>query len=560
MVPLWPRLKRLLLVDDSILQETFTLRDPGAPEVSREREAPEWDRDAPLSRSLDDNRRWLQAALRHPDNADVIFRDFKLATRPEIRATAVLLDGMVDKLVVNATILQPLMLLSRIESVRGDPWEVLRDHLLPSHQLTIAERRRKVLQGILSGDTAIFIDGYPRCLVLETKGFDRRPVQRPQTEMAVRGSQEGFTETLRTNTALVRRRLQTQQLVTEMVKVGRLSQADCAIMYVDGVVNPDLVDEVRRRVKDAQVVDYVGDSGMLELLIEDSPFSLVPTVLATERPDRVGAFLSEGHAAILANNSPFALVVPATFWAMLHSAEDYYLRWPYGTFLRLIRVVSWFTTLLLPGIYVAVTNYHPEMIPTDLLLSIASSRERVPFPLVGEVLLMEGAFELIREAGVRIPTVIGPTIGIVGAIILGQAAVAANIVSPLLVIAVAITGLASFAIPNQGLSLFVRVLRFGYLLLGAVVGLFGISLGLFVQAVAMSKIKSFGVPILAPLAPWIPRQGDLLTRPPAWAQELRPGYVDAVDDVRQPEIVRRWDPTATGSGARRAPKGGGRKR
>lgn len=550
----WSRFRRLLLVDDSVLEETFTLRDPGPPEAELRNAQPDWAREGRLPNDLDETRRWLEQAFRSPDNADVIYREFELALRPPVRALAVLLDGMVDKLVTNASILQPLMLLGRLEPGRGDPFEVVAEHLLPSHQLAVTAERSSALEGILAGNTAIFIDGCPRCLVVETKGFDRRSVTRPQTEMVVRGAQEAFTETLRTNTAQVRRRLQTERLVTEMFKVGTLTGSDCALMYVDGLVSPKLVAEVRRRIKQAQI-DYVGDSGLLEYLIEDSPFSLVPTVLSTERPDRVTAFLAEGHAAILLNNSPFALVVPANFWAMLHSPEDSYVRWPFGTFLRMVRVTAWFMTLLLPGVYIAVSNYHPEMIPTDLLLAIAASRERVPFPVVIEVLLMEGAFELIREAGVRIPSVIGPTIGIVGALILGQAAVMAGIVSPLLVIIVALTGLASFAIPNYSLSLTLRLLRFAYIFLGASMGLYGIATGLFVQAVGMSAVKSFGVPILAPMAPWMPRQGDLLQRPPLWTQELRPAQTDAQDDVRQPEVVRRWDPTATGAGSGPKKKG-----
>ncbi len=244
--------------------------------------------------------------------------------------------------------------------------------------------------------------------------------------------------------------------------------------------------------------------------------------------------------AIIFDGSPFALIVPVVFWGLLHPPEDYYLFWPFGTMLRWLRILAFAVSLLTPAFYIAITNFHPEMIPTDLLYAIAASREKVPFPVIVEVLLMEISFELIREAGVRIPSVIGPTIGIVGALILGQAAVSATVVSPILVIVVAITGLGSFAIPNYSLSFSLRILRFGFIVLAVGFGFYGIVIGLFVLVIQLCGQKSFGVPFMSPVAPFRPASGDVVTRYPFYMMNEKPAYLRALEQKRQEAVVRTW--------------------
>ena len=248
--------------------------------------------------------------------------------------------------------------------------------------------------------------------------------------------------------------------------------------------------------------------------------------------------------------SPYALIIPATFTLFIHTPEDYYLRWPYGTFVRLVRFLAAFIALLLPASYIAVANYHQEMIPTDLLLAIAASRERVPFPAFVEVLIMEGSFELIREAGVRIPSVIGPTIGIVGALILGQAAVTASIVSPILIIVVAITALSSFAVPNYSAAFSLRVLRFVFIILAALLGFYGLGFGVMALSIHLVSLKCFGVPFMSPIAPYRTGSGDRISRPAVFAQHYRPWYLRPLDAIRQRPRIRTWSPeTPKGDGA-----------
>jgi spore germination protein KA len=244
-------------------------------------------------------------------------------------------------------------------------------------------------------------------------------------------------------------------------------------------------------------------------------------VLFTELPDRAVSFLKEGHVVILVDNNPSCLIVPATFWSFFHTPEDMSYRWIAGNFIRLIRLIAVFISLLTPAIYIAITNYHQEMIPTDLLLAISATREKVPFPIVFEVVGMEIAFEIIRECSFRIPTSIGSTIGIVGTLILGQAAVQANIISPILVIVVALTGLSTFAISNTDLNMSIRISRFFFTFCSIMMGFLGLSLGITVFTVYIISIKSFGVSFFAPVTPHYEASRDMIFRSTIKNQWLR---------------------------------------
>lgn len=537
-------LKRIFTVDDAVMDEGFSLGEHARAGLLKP-PPPEPEPGEPVHPTLAANRQRLEAVFSIPPNADVIMREFDIGTQPSLRAMAVFIEGLSRRDTINEAILKPLMQLAHLDPSplqRPEPVRAIAARLLPGNQVTVIDKMNDAVEQIVLGTTAIFIEGCRQALVVETKGWDHRAVSEPQSEMLVRGPHEGFVENFRTNTALVRKILRTERLVTELTTVGRISRSLLGILYIEGLVNPELLAEVRRRIEGIQV-DHVPDSGLLEQLLEDNPVSLVPSVLATQRPDRVAAFLSEGHVAILLDNSPTALVVPITFFALLHSAEDYYLRWPFGSFMRVVRVGAFFIALLLPALYVAVTNYHPEMVPTDLMLAIAGARERVPFPAIVEVLLMEGSFELIREAGLRIPTTIGPTIGIVGALILGQAAVQAGIVSPILVIVVALTALGSFGITDYSLQFGVRIFRFLLILTGGVLGIFGISAVLLGLAFHVTALKSFGVPVTAPIGPFH-QSRDVILRGMFWREERRPGFVFTPRPERQAEITRPWWPRA----------------
>lgn len=506
-----------------------------------------------LYSDLDENKKVVERLLRVPLNKDAIIRPFSIGTVPPVRALLIFYDGTTDMQTQNLSILQPLMLLPQLRPGRQagqgtgnrpvisdrELFETVKEALLPGNQVSDGTTFEDVVYSVLNGNSAIIIDGINRALLVESKGWKYRSVEKPHIEVVIRGPQEAFTEQIRVNIALVRKILHKPSLVTEFIKVGNMDPMQCAIMYLDDICNPDLVNEVKRRLKSIRA-DYVNESGILEQFIEDSPYHLAPQVLATERPDRVASNIIEGKVAIFTGGNPWVMVVPVTFFTLMQAAEDAYLRFPFATFTRLVRYLGLAFALLLPGFYVAVTTYHQEFIPTDLLLAMTGSRENVPFPTIIEVLLMEVSFELIREAGIRIPGAVGTTLGIVGALILGQAAVAAHIVSPILIVVVAITALGSFAIPNYSLSYFIRMLRFGYILLGAVLGLLGMMVGMFIHLGLLANMRSFGIPFMAPAGPVTAANPDFFLRGPIWKQEMRPDYIDPLRRRRQPKISRGW--------------------
>lgn len=496
--------------------------------------------DDALSTFLKENRRAVTEFYGLPENKDIIVRDFTVGTNQAIGGFAVFIDGMVDK-AVQDLLFQALMRFAHEPAPihRGKLAEMVKESLLPGNQVSVYSRFSDILNAVNYGDTAIFLEGCSEAVLVETKGWEHRGVERPIVEQTVRGPQEAFNETIRANTALLRKLIKNEKLTTEFSIVGTRSRTNVAIMYLRDLANPDLVAEVKRRIESIKI-DYIGDSGMLEEFIEDHPYNLNPTILATERPDRAASKIVEGKIAILVDGSPFILVVPSTMYEMLHTGEEMYSRWQYGTYIRYLRVVAFLLSFLLPGLYLSVVLFHHEMIPTELLLAIAGNREKVPFPSLVEVLLMELSFELIREAGLRIPGVMGSTIGIVGALILGQAAVQANIVSPILVILVAVTGLASFAIPYYSLAFTLRIYRFIYIALGATMGFYGISMGLFAQILLTANLKSFGAPYLAPGGPRTMAGADVVTRLPIFFHEKRPDYVNPQDVTREPNVSRGW--------------------
>lgn len=487
------------------------------------------------------NKEFIQDIYTLPANKDIIVREFIIALEPPVRAFAVFMEGLTDRATINRDVLKPLMVLSRLEDKVNvlELAEFIKERILYGNQVDILEKYSQIVESINYGSTAIFIDGSSKCILVETKGWDKRSIGKPENEQVIRGPHEAFNETLRSNTGLIRKAIRNHNLITEMMKAGSRNKTDVAIMYLKDVANPKIVHEVKRRIESIKT-DYLGETGILEQFIEDHPLMASPQILSTERPDRVASFIIEGKVAIIMDNNPNVLIVPTTFFSLIHSAEDYYLRMPYGNLVRFLRLISIFIAIMTPGTYISISNFHQEMIPTELILSIAASREAVPFPAIVEIFIMELAFELIREAGVRVPGVIGNTLGIVGALILGQAAVQAGIVSPILIIVVAVTGLASFAIPNYSMSFAFRGVRFIYTILAAVFGFFGISAGLFLLLTSMASMKSFGVPLLSPVGPRTKAGPDIIMRGPVWSMEERPDYLESLDRDKQPDVSRGW--------------------
>ncbi|KGR80293.1 spore gernimation protein GerLA [Ureibacillus manganicus DSM 26584] len=364
---------------------------------------------------------------------------------------------------------------------------------------------------------------------MDAAGSENRAIQEPQSESVIRGSRTGFVENINTNISLIRREVKDPNLRFDVHEIGRRSKQKLAVCYVAGIVNQDILDEVNRRLKTIDI-DFAPDSGFVEQWIEDSFLSPFPQILDTERPDKLTYNVLQGRIGILVDGSPFALITPITFGDAILSIEDYNQRWIIGSVLRLLRFFAIFIAVFLPAIYVALISYHPGMIPTQLTFSIAATRANVPFPSIVEALLMAITFELLHEAGVRLPKAVGQTVGIVGGIVIGDVAVSAGIVGPATVIVTSLTGIAAFAIPNYSMAVGLRVIRFVLLLAASIFGLYGITLLLIMLLIHIVNLKSMGVPYSAPFAPYF--LGDLkniFIRAPITTLIKRPPYIKPED-------------------------------
>jgi len=488
-----------------------------------------------LSSNLDENIKHLRSVFDRCN--DVAMRSFQINAEEPIDGFLIYIDGMIDEKLTATNVLRSLQLNPAIlkgqEINRSNVFNIIKDSFLSTTEVRIVNDMTKVVENILSGQAVLLIEGTPQAIVSSVRQMEDRSVEEPQSEPLVRGPRDGFVESLRINTTLIRRRLKTSRLKMEIFKVGTLSRTDVAVIYIDGIANDKIVDEVKRRIKRIEI-DGVLESSYLEEFIEDDPSSIFPQVNTTERPDRMCACLLEGRVGILVDNTPICLIVPATFLQFLQSPEDYYNRFPYATFTRILRFVTMNIALLLPSAYIAVLTFHQEMLPTPLLISIAGQREGVPFPAFLEALMMEMVFEFLREAGVRLPRPIGQAVSIVGALVIGQAAVSAGLVSSAMVMVVSLTAIASFTIPTISGSYAVRILRFPMMVLAASFGLFGIMVGLMAILIHVCTLRSFGVPYITPLAPFSSSDfKDSFIRMPWWAMIRRPKFMGLQDSKRQ---------------------------
>lgn len=519
-------------------------------------------------------------------NSDIVIREFSIiANNTEYHSALIFIDGMVDTQIINNAVLKPLMLRNQANTYQTNTYQgnennslntqsgnstndsapkkeiiseyncndvivrkikkfdlknYIYNHLIPQNSVELVDKFEDAISSINMGNSILIVDSINSAFDIDAKGFKQRSINSPQNEIVVRGSQEAFVENIRTNTSMLRRIVNNENLVIENCSVGKISKTKIAICYLADIANNDLVAEVKYRVNNLDI-DYLTSSGQLEQLIQDNGSSLYPQLIATERPDKVSIHLLEGRVAIIVNDTPYVLVAPGVLSDFMSSPEDSNYKHQFSNMLKFIRLIAIFFALYLPGIYVAVTSYHQELLPTELLFTIEAARETVPFPVIFEILLMEISFELIREAGVRVPSPIGPTIGIVGGLILGEAAVSANLVSPILIIIVAITAICSFSIPDFSLNFTIRISRFIYILLGYTAGFLGIAVGMFVQIALLCGLKSFGCPYIIPFV--INNHKRSLTSyflPPIWKRENRSNTVSPKKKYSQGKISMVW--------------------
>lgn len=512
--------------------------------------------------SLNVNLEYMKTKYNLLINSDVILRQFTINARgKQYNAFLVYIDGMVDSEIMDKFILEPLMLRNKSNLYEGNQSKVISEAvannitvrkvkkfdlsnylmgcLMPQNAVKEVTDFDTVSSGINSGNCALFVDTLNLAFDIEVKGFKQRSVDSPHNEIVIKGPHEAFVENIRTNTSLIRRIVNNENLVIENLEVGKITKTKCAVCYMKNITNSDLVNEVKYRLNNLEI-DSLLSAGELEQLLVESNALGIPEMLSTERPDKTAKYLLKGRVIVIVNGTPYGIIMPAILIDFLTSPEDSNLKVNFANFLRMLRFLAAFITLLLPGLYVAITSFHQEILPTGLLYSILSSRENVPFPIIVEILLMEISFELIREAGLRVPSAIGPTIGIVGALVLGQAAVSAGIVSPILIIIVAMTGIASFAIPDFSFGFHLRYFRFAFVLLGFMSGFLGIALGLFVYISFVCSLRSFGVSYTTPFAPTTNSKGNSYLLNPIWKREYRPSFIASKREKEQAKVSMKW--------------------
>nr|WP_318153044.1 spore germination protein [Metabacillus arenae] len=484
--------------------------------------------------SLDENLHNIEKMLDNP--SDLIIREFTVGNTNH-RCAIVYIAGLSDKMVIDQDIIKNIQMEFKV----SEKEEIVEAHALvnqlQSKVLSIGKVKRtqsldKVSYAILNGDSVLFVDGTDEVLIMGSEGWKNRSIEEPISEALIRGPRDGFIENLHTNTVLIRRRIRDPNLRFKSYQVGRRSKQDLVVAYIDGIVNPHIVEEVNLRLKSIDL-DDVPESGYIEQWIEDNFLSPFPQIAHTERPDKVVSALMQGKVAILLDGTPFVLLAPLTFGNTLQSPEDYYERWLVGSLIRMLRYLGAFIAVFLPSLYIALVSFHPGLIPSKLAFSIAATREGVPFPAYMEAFLMEVTMEILREAGIRLPKPIGQTIGIVGGLVIGEAAVAAGIISPIMVIVVAVTAVSSFSMPSYSTALAFRMLRFGFMGAAAFFGLYGIILLYIVVNIHLVNLKSLGLPYTTPFAPnFFQDWKDLVVRSPITMLSKRPQYLQTDDKER----------------------------
>ncbi|WP_202081325.1 spore germination protein [Caldalkalibacillus salinus] len=468
------------------------------------------------------------------ESDDVRFKDFYIAGK--IRATVIYFSGMVDEKGLEYSVLRPLII-SKDQVLAEKRGLALAKHITQK-VMTVSETHLydnfdEAFLPFMSGDVLMAVEGVEHLLVLSLSEFNERSVEEPKSEVVIRGPRDGFTENIKTNTVLIRRRIKDPNFVVQIGSLGRRAKKTFAIGFIKGVANPDLVEEVRYRLACIDS-DDVSETGTLEQLIQDNIFTPFPQLLHSERPDRAADAIMEGQVVILLDGTPFCLHAPVTLHQLLKSPEDYYERWGISSLIRILRYIAAFISMFVSAIYIALTTYHQGMIPTTLALSIAGTREGVPFPALIEVLLMEITIELLREAGIRLPRLIGQTIGIVGGLVIGEAAIQAGIVSPILAVVVALTAVSSFVIPNYSVSIAFRMLRFIMMFAAAAFGLYGIIIVYIMINIHLVGLRSFGSYYLSPFAPFSPTDWvDVIIRAPLPTLRIRKAEPKTLDSKKQ---------------------------
>lgn len=485
---------------------------------------------------------------------DFIIREFTFnISGHKTKACICFVDGIGDKKFIDEYIIKPLMVNIHIISHKEkldenqDMLSYVKSNVLSVPEISEEKILDKVIDVVLSGNTALFIDGCDTALLISTKSWKTRTIEEPKAEVSIRGSHEGFIENIRINTSLLRKIIKNKNLVFELFSIGKQTHTDICIAYINGIADQGVVEEVKKRLNHIYI-DSILESGYIEQLIEDNPFSPFATVGNSEKPDRVAAKLLEGRVAILCNGTSTVLTVPNLFIEAFQASEDYYSRPTLSTIIRMLRMCAFLITLMLPAFYVAITSFHQEMIPTILIITFASAREGVPFPVFIEMMISEIIFMLLRESGIRMPRAVGSAVSIVGTLVIGQSAVEVGIISAPMVIITALTAIASFIIPSIYDAII--IFRLLLILLSGSFGLFGIFIVTVCMLAHMCSLRSFGSPYMSPMAPEnFDGLKDSIIRAPLWLMNKRPKAITWRNEKLQGNSQMPKKPAKQGGGS-----------
>ncbi|TCZ80960.1 spore germination protein [Paenibacillus albiflavus] len=413
------------------------------------------------------------------------------------------------------------------------------DEVITSVEITTKSDLGEVPSALIQGNCVLLFEGTVQVIIVGVAAVNKRNISEPTNEGIIRGAHDGFIENLMTNLYLVRKRVENPELVVRYYQTGKATNTKLAVLFMQNLVNPDLVKEVDIRIGSIAMETTISP-GVIAELIEDNPFSIFPQILYTERPDRAAAHLMDGRVVILTEGDPSALILPVTFFAFYQSPDDYQSRWIAGTFIRLIRFMSFIIASLLPALYIAIIGFHPEILPDSLILSVKGSVDKVPLPPIIEAFLMQITLEVLREAGIRLPSRVGQTIGIVGGLVIGESVVRAGLVSYPMVIVVALTAISSFVAPSNEISTATRILGFPLMILASLFGLIGITFGMLFILIHLCKLESFGTSYFAPVMPLrIKDLKDTFVRFPIWSLNQRP-HDPHPKKFKQEGNSRRW--------------------
>lgn len=483
-----------------------------------------------VSANLRENEKYLRSRLENC--SDILIRPMRLGDKHKVDCLMVYIEVAVSNMMLDDSALGK-MINHFWEISPEDIQEFVRHNSLGIADVKKLENLDESIDAMLAGNAVFFIDGYDKAMKISSKGYPSTGVMEAESEKVLRGSREGFSDSVKSNSALIRKRLRDTRLKVEEYKIGVRSHTLTQVLYMDDLVHEGLLEEVKERLEEFQI-DGILDSGMLEQLTEDVWYSPFPQYQTTERPDRAVQEILKGKVVILCDNSPEALILPGNFSSFMESSEDWYHRFEMASFLRILRYLAVIMATVLPGLYLAVIRFHTQILPSALILSFAEAREGVPFSSVVELIFLELAFELIREAGVRVPGSLGNAIGIVGGLVIGQAAVEANLVSPIVVMIVALTALGSMTVPNEEFAAAFRLVKYGFLILGGYLGIYGIVLGVYLVIGHLAGLISFGIPYLVPFIKKEQKgsRGEGVLRVPLRKRVLRPFYAREEQKIR----------------------------